>query len=191
MKRLLILITILSLSVAVSAQKAIFDIGIKGGINSSKVSLKPNDYNESNILKMHFGAFARLGFGSVFVQPEAYFTKKGGEFHDVIDLAGDFNYSAVDVPVLLGVNLMKGTNFNLHVMGGPVFGYITKDDVDYANFDQQFFKDHYVGLQYGAGIDVYMVTLDFRFENGNTVYKSDMVKGKNATFMVSLGIKLL
>lgn len=191
MKRFIILAILLTIASANYAQKAIFNLGVKGGINSSKVVLKPNDYDESNIIKMHIGAFARLGLGSVFVQPEAYFTKKGGEFQDIFDLAGDFDYSAFDVPVLLGVNVINGENFNLHVLGGPVFGFITRDDVDYSNFDKQFFNDHYVGVQYGAGIDVYMVTVDFRFENGNTIYRSDLIKGQNVTFLVSVGIKLL
>jgi len=192
MKRYLLIAVILFTTRLISAQP-IIDIGLKGGINASKVSLDINDYNESTITKMHFGAFGRVGWKKVYVQPEVYFTKKGGEFSsNVFSLAGDFDYSAVDVPVLLGVRLLDAKVLDLHLIAGPVLGFVTKSDVKgNPEFDESYFKDHYLGLQYGAGVDVLFLTVDFRFEHGNTVYEHPDFDGKNTTFMVTVGFKIL
>jgi len=192
MKRLLILITILSISGVVWSQPVI-DIGLKGGINTSKISVNLEDYNSDNITKMHLGAFGRIGWNKVYVQPEVYFTKKGGEFsYNPVNFFGEFDYSSVDVPVLLGFRLLDAKAVDLHLIAGPVFGFMTKSSVDGENdFNAQYFKDRYIGLQYGAGVDVLFLTIDLRMEHSGTVYDHPDFSGKNTTFMVSLGFKIL
>ena len=192
MKRIVILTIYSMLAIASSAQ-VIFDMGLKGGVNFSKVSLDLEDYNEDAITKMHIGAFGRVGWKKVYVQPEVYFTKKGGEFSsNVISLAGDFDYSAVDVPVLFGVRLLDAKVLDLHLIAGPVLGFVTKSSVKgNPEFDESYFKDHYLGLQYGAGVDVLFLTVDLRVEHGNTVYEHPDFDGKNTTFMVTVGFKIL
>lgn len=188
MKRFLIIAVILFSTRLISAQP-IIDIGLKGGINASKVSLDLKDYNENTITKMHFGAFGRIGWNKFYVQPEVYFTKKGGEF-SVNPL--QFDYSAVDVPVLLGFRVLDAKAFDLHLVAGPVLGFVTKSNVEGdPEFSESYFKDHYLGLQYGAGVDVLFLTVDFRFESGNTVYEAPAFDGKNTTFMVTVGFKIL
>lgn len=188
MKKIFVLIFMLTLAGSVFAQP-IIDIGLKGGINASKVSLDISDYNENTITKMHFGAFGRVGWNKFYLQPEVYFTKKGGEF-SLDPLA--FDYSAVDVPVLLGFRVLDAKAFDVHLIAGPVLGFVTKSDVEgNPEFSESYFKDHYLGLQYGAGIDVLFISLDFRFENGNTIYEHPDFDGKNTTFMITAGFKIL
>ena len=55
-----------------------FDLGIKGGVNFSKVGFDADDYTAESITKSHFGAFGRIGWDRVFIQPEFYFSGKGG-----------------------------------------------------------------------------------------------------------------
>ncbi len=190
MKRIIFIFSLVLCSVVGHAQP-IFDLGLKAGLNNSKVSLNKSDYNEESITKMHWGAFARLGVSKVYVQPEVYFTRKGGDFKDIQDMVGEFDYKSVDVPLLLGVKLFDAEAMNLHVMAGPVFSFITDSDLKSASLDEQYFKDRYTGLQYGLGVDVLFMTLDFRMEHGGKVYKYQDLNGKNRTFMVTLGFKIL
>lgn len=192
MKRLLIIGFLFVFATAVSAQPVI-DIGLKAGINTSKISVKLEDYNSDNITKMHIGAFGRIGWNKIYLQPEVYFTKKGGEFSsNVFDVAGEFDYSAVDVPLLLGFRLLDAKAFKLHLIAGPVFGFVTKSDLKGDNeFDPQYFNNHYTGLQYGAGVDVLFLTVDLRMEHSNIVYDHPDFDGKNTTFMVTVGFKIL
>lgn len=171
-----------------------FDLGLKGGANFSKLSFNLEDYNSEAVVKTHFGAFARIGWNRVFIQPEVYFSGKGGDLKSGINsLVTSFDYSTVDVPVLLGINIIKGKVFNLHAVGGPVFSGITASSVKDGNmFDNSFYRNHYFGVQYGVGIDVLFLTFDARMENGlNEFYTSQMSSDmKNNTFMLSVGFKL-
>lgn len=190
MKRVVIIFSLVIFSVVVHAQP-MFNLGLKAGLNNSKVSFNINDYNEESITKMHFGAFARVGISKIYIQPEVYFTRKGGDFKSVNDMAGEFDYKSVDVPVLLGVKLFDGETMNVHIIGGPVFSFITDSNLKSASLDERYFKDHYAALQYGVGVDILFMTLDFRMEHGGKVYSYQDLNAKNRTFMVTLGFKLL
>ncbi len=189
MKKLLI-ITLFGLMAGTITAQPIFDLGLKGGFNCSKISLSHSDYNESTITKMHYGAFARLGISKIFIQPEVYFTKKGGEFK-LKDVSSKFDYSAVDVPVLLGFKFLDVKTFSLHAMAGPVFGFVTDKKIDTSEFSKEYFEDNYCGIQYGIGADILFLTIDLRMEQGSKVFEQLNVKGKNNNFMVTVGIKLL
>jgi len=196
MKKIVLPLFFLMLSTVIFAQP-IFDLGIKAGFNNSKLSLDLDDYSSESIQKMHFGAFGRVGLGRIYAQPEVYFSKKGGEISsNVVTTVTSFDYSNVDVPVLLGFKLIKGGPVNLHLMGGPVFSFVTKTDID-GSYDPDYFKDNYVGVQYGVGVDIAFITIDARMEHGSTVYDNTSdpnaigFEGKNSTFMVSVGLKFL
>lgn len=190
MKRI-ILVAFLGVFTFTSQAQLIFDLGMKGGVNFSKVCLELKDYNEDAITKMHIGAFGRIGVSKVFLQPEVYFTKKGGDFSYNPQVFGEFDYSAVDVPLLFGVRLVDAKLFKMHLLAGPVFGFMTDKALSGENdFDKQHFNDHYIGLQYGAGIDILFMTLDLKMEQANKIYEAPTFDGKNATFMVSLGFRI-
>jgi hypothetical protein len=78
-------------------------------------------------------------------------------------------------------------------MGGPVFSFLTSKEVDGDELlDPEYYKNNYVGLQYGVGADIWGFTLDLRMENGSNMYKQMEPKmdGKNNTFMISVGYKI-
>ncbi len=191
-KRIVLIVIVSLFSVTLIAQPT-FNLGLKGGANFSKISFNAEDYSSETAVKTHFGAFARIGWNRVFIQPEVYFSGKGGDLKSgVTSLVSSFDYSTVDVPVLLGVKVIKGNVFNVHLVGGPVFSGITKKSVKDGNvFDKSFYENHYFGVQYGVGIDVLFLTFDARMENGlNDFYKSQLSSDmKNNTFMLSVGFK--
>ncbi|MCF6356819.1 MAG: PorT family protein [Draconibacterium sp.] len=192
MKKIIVPILFLLLSVISFAQPK-FDLGIKGGINTSKISLNVDDYNSESILKYHIGAFGRIGWNRIFVQPEMYFSKKGGGIElnsNVLATAASFDFNTFDAPLLLGFNVIKGSTVSFHIVAGPVFSFITKSGVS-GNLSEEYFEDHYIGVQYGLGIDVLFLTFDARMEHGGTVYSKPEIEGKNNTFMLSVGFKFL
>ncbi len=79
------------------------------------------------------------------------------------------------------------------MLGGPVFSNITKDDVSGGViFDESYYTKHYMGIQYGVGIDVLFFTIDARMENGlGKFYTQNGNNAKNNAFMLSVGIKIL
>lgn len=193
MKQLAILSLLLLFTGSLFAQP-IINVGVKAGINNSKVTANYHEFSSESIVKTHIGAFARLGYGRLYVQPEAYFSAKGGELtSDVDDMVTKFDFNNVDVPVLLGVKVINGGAANLRVMAGPVFSFITSKDInDGSEFTTQYFKDNYFGYQYGVGVDFWNFFLDARMEHGtNNLYEHNNLNSKNKTFMVTVGFKIL
>jgi hypothetical protein len=171
-----------------------FDLGIKGGVNFSKISFDADDYSSESVTKSHFGAFGRIGWNRIFIQPELYFSGKGGDVtSDVLSTAASFDYKTFDIPVLLGFRLIKNKAFDLQLVAGPVFSHITSEDLSSDEvFDQSFYEDKYVGIQYGLGVDIFMLTIHARMENGlGEFYSQSGNSAKNQTFMVSFGFKFL
>lgn len=196
MKQILFLFTFLLIACTAFSQP-IIDIGLKGGVHTSKLNLEsPLELNPESITKMHFGAFARVGLGKVYIQPEVYFSKKGSDVsYNPLQMVGSFDYKNVDVPVLLGYKLIKAKLVDLRVMAGPVFSFVTNatypDELD-EYLKDEFFNDHIMGLQYGLGVDVLFLTFDARVEHGSNVYDDpDLFSGKATTFMFSVGFKIL
>jgi hypothetical protein len=194
MKQLAIFGVLLFFSISLTAQP-IFNLGLKAGLNNSKVTFDRDEINSESIVKYHVGAFGRIGAGNIFVQPEAYFSAKGGELKQgsVLDVASQFDFNTIDIPLLLGIKVIDGEHANIRLMGGPVFSFLTSKEVDGDELlDPEYYKNNYVGLQYGVGADIWGFTLDLRMENGSNMYKQMEPKmdGKNNTFMISVGYKI-
>ncbi|GAB1452830.1 hypothetical protein MASR2M47_28860 [Draconibacterium sp.] len=188
----LFLIGILAMITSSSFAQFTFDLGVKGGVNFSKISFDVEDYSAESVTKTHFGAFARLGGERVYIQPEFYFSGKGGDVtSDIMETAASFDYKTFDIPVLLGIKLIDGKSVDLNILGGPVFSNITSKDIAGDNLaDKSFYENNYYGIQYGLSIDVLFLTFDARMENGlGDFYKQADVSGKNQNFMISVGFR--
>jgi len=193
-KKLFISLFLFAFSTAIFAQPT-FDLGLKAGFNNSKVTFDRDGYTSESIVKYHIGAFGRLGFNRIFVQPEAYFSAKGGEMDgSALDVATRFDYSTIDVPLLLGIKIIDGDRANFRIMAGPVFGFFTSSDIDNEEiFEPQYYKDSYIAFQYGIGADLLGFTLDLRMENtASNIYQqpSSDLDGNNKTFMISVGYSI-
>jgi hypothetical protein len=191
MKKLTI-IGLLALFALTGNAQGIFDAGLKAGINTSKISTTIDNYTPETINNYLFGAFARVNMWRFYIQPEAYFNSKGGEYIDKLNAStiNSFNLKTVDVPALLGFKIIDQKAFNLRVMAGPVFSFVTDKSVK-GQFAEDKLKDNFFGWQYGAGVDFLFLTLDVRKETySDDIYASPDFNTKKGNFVVSLGIKL-
>jgi len=163
-------------------------------LNTSKISTHTDDYTPETINGYQFGAFARLNMGRFYFQPEAYYNSKGGEYIDKVSPAtiNSFNLKTVDVPALLGFKIIEQKAFNLRILAGPAFSFLTnksvKGQLTRDNLENSFFEWHY-----GVGADFLFMTLDVR----KVSYSKDFYQtpdfnfdSKNGTFVISLGVKL-
>lgn len=176
MKRI-ILIT--SLAILFLNSNAQIDFGIKGGINISNVKaseILTDDYRinpvASGNLGYHVGGFMRASLVGIFIQPELYFSSIANEFK-VEDLSGAGSteqlikqkIGRMDVPVLVGVKL--GT-FRLGL--GPVGSIIVSDKSDLNDITgyEATLKSATFGYQLGAGVDIWKIGIDVRYEGNFT-----------------------
>jgi hypothetical protein len=194
--------TVLSLlMVGILSGQPVIDLGVKAGATVSTLHFRENiPYFAKNALKYHLGAFSRVGWGRFFVQPEVYFSSRGGYLKSgenaYTTAVANFDFSTVDVPLLAGVKILKDEIIQFRLMAGPMLGFMTSRKVEPRPtfeqfFSRRYFQDHLFGWQLGLGMDFRRYSLDVRLERSrNSVYQSSDFTTKNNLVLVSLGVKI-
>jgi hypothetical protein len=182
--------------ISISA-KAQFTLGIKGGLNVSK--LNTDNLSESSVAGYDLGAWARIGKG-FYLQPELYVSSKGGQFdfqtqNNTTTEKGTIRFTSLDVPLLLGESFGM-SSFNVRIMAGPMYSYIlSKNDNFSTNIKNAYsdfgnYNNSTLGYQAGAGVDLGNISVDARYEGGLTQINPKYGEKQNL-FDLSLGFKIL
>lgn len=174
MKKSILTITLMAVVLSTFAQ---FNLGIKGGINSSKITTDNfsatgytyNDFKSDAKSGYNLGAFARIG-KSIYLQPEVLYCVRKGE-----STSGTTNQSiklkTIQIPVLLGLKLIDLKLASIRAFTGPAMSFVSSGssvESNLPNVDPKNFKNNIWDWQLGAGVDVLMLTFDIRYEWGIT-----------------------
>jgi len=211
------------LSLFVVSGFAQFNFGIKAGYNSSLGlknlgSVSSGSYNLNSVKSelsngFQAGIFARIGFNKMYFQPEFLYNMGKKDYTMTLQDAQNHNLqfdkrvnvSTLEVPLLLGYKLLDFKLVNLRAFAGPKLRFNAGSSLDYNNLtsggsvtQDQLIKDikaAQLGLEAGVGIDVFMFTLDARYNLIKDMYQTkisnlniDNIQGN--TFVISLGWKL-
>ena len=162
------------IQITTAQEKSEYKLGFKGGVNFTNVGTTTGVTNKS-LTGVHFGLFAKLPITNSFaVQPELYFTTKGGELtyqNVVVDGTAKFNLNYIEVPVLAVFKIFPGFNFQV----GPYASYLVSSKVKNVNEVSFNFEDNIqsgdfnkfdTGLMAGFGIDVKSVEIGVRYNFG-------------------------
>ena len=201
MRKLILAIVLVFSSMSLSAQS--FKWGAKVNVGSPDVSL--SDIKEANnhipdvknaSLNLQLGLFARLQLLGFYIQPEAMFSNSKSELK-FEDVTGEVKINKLDLPVMVGKRFLKIFRVN----AGPVFSLKLSQDIkNVKNTSDEIianYKNATVGLQYGIGLDISMITIDLRVEKGLQSI-SDQLKIAGKSFsadqrldqvMLAVGIK--
>lgn len=160
--------------------------GIKGGANFS--NLYADDVSGTKMLTgFNAGLFGKLTIiNPVAIQPELYFTTKGGivTYDNVlVDGIARFNLNYLEVPVLIVINVTR--NFNVHF--GPYASFLisgrvqNESTVHLFDFEENITTSDYnkldAGIAAGVGIDIGALSVGARYNLGLTKV------GKERTFL--------
>ena len=189
MKKYLLSVALL-IAVCISAQ-AQFSLGIKGGVNFSKINT--DNLNESTRTGYQAGVFARFG-NAFYLQPEAYLSSTGGKFTSTDgSFHANVNFTNLSVPLLLG-HSFGSKNLNFRLMAGPIYTYALSksesfsDNANAAIADFGHYKNSTIGFQAGGGVDIGPITADLRYEGGLTKVSDDFGQRQNL-WALSVGFK--
>ncbi len=202
----LVLVTVFLFSCNIFAQLPL-SLGVKIGFNSSKMPTEFTNISDvKDQAKTGFltGAFLRVNLPVIYLQPEVYFTKKGGNFQSSTLYPNQVYtqqtvLNTIDVPVLVGVKLINLKVVNFRLMAGPVASFVSSQDISKqlngvdpnATLPPEKLKKTIWGIQAGAGIDVLKFSLDVRYEWGlNNISDYTGMTTKTKLLNVSLGMKL-
>ncbi|MEP0262898.1 porin family protein [Dokdonia sp.] len=183
MKKLIILVLLVS-SMHAFGQSAAF--GIKGGLNFGATgditSITNESFDGDNEVGFHLGAFARLKFAGIFIQPELVYTRLTTDYgKSSIDGSADYKFSKIDIPVLLGIDIVGP----LSIKAGPAFQLVLNNDLDVNGSDVVNDPENTftIGYQIGVGVQLGRLGLDLRYENAfsenDTTITSDLTEAAN------------
>ena len=188
------LLSFLLLATAASAQ---FHLGIKGGINLTKI--EGRSFNQEFRTGFHAGGFAEIGLGgNLSIQPEVLFnqinTRVDSSFSDVYQGAVNLsNYRDVQlkyltIPLLLNYKVAK--IFTLQA--GPQFGILLDQNKNLLNNGGEAFKSGDFSLVGGAQIKLAGLRLTGRYLVGlnNISDISSQSKWKSQGFQLSAGFNI-
>ena len=165
------LLSIAIITAATISAKAQFSLGVKAGVDVSKVNT--DNLKESSIAGYQAGVWARIGTG-FYLQPEVYLSSTGGKFEsnsNGTDYSGKVRFTNLNVPLLLGKSF-GGDNLNVHFNAGPIYTYILSKNTSFSdNFTAAYqdfgkYKNSTLGYQVGGGLDLGHITADVRYEGG-------------------------
>ena len=192
MKKLILASVICLFSAALSAQvSSPINLGVHAGLVNTKAN---TDFSSVSTVKenaengMMLGAFLRINLNKWYLQPELNYVSRKSE----VELEGipfEFKTKSLDVPMLLGYKIIKLPAFKLRAFAGPVASFKIDDDVKSTiegSLDSDF-KNAVWNGKFGAGIDVWKLTLDVDYEVGFSDVASDL---KQNMVNVTLGFKL-
>lgn len=182
MKRVF-LIAVMALASATAFAQKDSGFGIKGGLNYNQngdliasVGDAASDIIEGSSGKIgyHFGVFGKIELAKIYIRPEAIYTRTTSTY-DVNGISTDFDITKIDVPVLLGINLVGP----LHIFAGPAFQYQVENDLEGFSINEAE-NDFSVGLHAGLGVNLGRLGLDVRYERGFSENEANFI-GTNVT----------
>jgi hypothetical protein len=197
MKKIIILLIVLFAALDNFGQ---FTLGPKIGYSTSKLSTDIDNVKEDAKNNFQIGAFARFG-KKLYLQPEIYYATSGGTLKiEGTQAKETIKMKNLVIPVLVGYKLINAKVINLRIFAGPVANFILDKTVDASDLIQEPLQDSDLknvawGMDVGAGVDVFFLSLDLRYEFGlNNIYNpsdgDDSQSIKSNLFIVSLGFKL-
>ena len=181
-----------------SAAMAQFNIGVKGGVNISKVDDKA--FRDEFTYGYHLGGFAEVGLGKrLKIQPEVLWnqlnTRADTAFRNIYSNALDFsNYKDVklnylSIPILLNYKLLG--NF-LSLQAGPQFGVLINQDKNLLQNGGEAFKSGDFSMLAGVQLKLSAFRVTGRYaiglKNINDIDNQDQWKSQG--FQLSLGLAL-
>jgi hypothetical protein len=191
------LVVLLALVLFTQAAIAQFHVGIKGGVNISKVDGKA--FRDEFRYGYHVGGFMELGLGGKLgIQPEVLFnqlqTRADSSFKNVYENSVNIsNYQDVTlnyltIPLLLNYKL--GSLMSLQA--GPQYGILIDQSKNLLQNGKEAFKNGEFSLVGGAQIHIAKIRLQGRYFVGlnNVSDIGDQNKWKNQGFQLSLGLAL-
>ncbi len=188
MKKLMILVLLVS-SVSAFGQSAKF--GIKGGLNFgatgdiTSIVGDSQTFDGDSKVGYHIGAFAKFKFAGLFLQPELVYTRLTTDYGKSVNADADYNFSKLDIPVLLGIDVVGP----LSLKAGPAFQLVLNNDLDANGLEADDPENSFtIGYQIGAGVQLGRLGIDLRYENSfsdnDTSVTSDLTDTAGELFTI-------
>jgi Outer membrane protein beta-barrel domain len=205
MKKLILMMVVMTLVINNSNAQSGFAFGVKGGANySNQYDSKTSDFTATAKFGFAGGAFLSIPLGQYLgVQPEVLFSQKGFKATGKVlgsgyDLTRTTNY--IDVPLLLTIKPVEYVS----IVVGPQYSYLIKQKDVFSNnlftseqtqaFTNENLRKNVLGFVGGVDINVKNVVVGLRagwdVQNNNGDGTTTTPRYKNAWTQATLGFRL-
>ena len=193
MKNKMVIVLLMSLLTSSLAYSQV-RLGIRGGINSSKMSssteVNTGDYKITcpnySVIGYHVGLISQIKLFNFFIQPELLYSSIHNDLEVYSlnsanpDKATEVSQklNRIDIPVMVGYKLKI-----LKLEVGPVASFVlsnTSDLESITNYDMQWNKAT-IGYQAGIGLDVGKIALDVKYEGNLSTFGTGINIGTTTT----------
>lgn len=192
--RLLGLLAATFISTVVVAQ---VDVVPRFGVHASGLDAKLTDFKTEASTGWNAGLDLQLGRGMIFLQPGAHYYRynadltRAPELEDAFELKGQTTISQIKTPVNLGLRLTgEGGLLDIYATGGVVPTFLMGvRETDAFAFNESDLNAFTWGASVGAGVNLWFLNLDMRYEWGISDFLVDS-NAKNNVFTAAVGIRL-
>jgi opacity protein-like surface antigen len=172
--------------------KSPIHFGLKGGANSSSLSLSGSNLDARHSLGYHAGIFTRVDFSKVYVQGELLYSQKKSKVENGSAGTQQVKWNSIEVPVVVGYKILRSEDVTLRIFGGGVYSHTLNEKASILkqvsqSFDK--FDKSNIGYQAGAGVDIGRLTFDMKYEGALTSI-SNQFKARPNTFHASIGFMI-
>ncbi|MBN2598445.1 MULTISPECIES: porin family protein [Labilibaculum] len=192
MKKIFLAAVICMFSSALFAQlSSPVNFGLHAGLVSTKADTDMGGFSgikEKADNGMMLGAFLRINLNKWYVQPELNYVSRKSQL-EILGDSYDIKTKSLDVPILLGYKIIKLPAFKLRAFAGPVASFKIDDSLK-SSAEERLngnFKGAVWNGKFGAGVDVWKLTLDVDYEVGFSDVAEDL---KQNMVNVTLGFKI-
>ncbi len=181
----------------VSSAFAQFDLGVKAGVNITKID--GQSFNDQFKYGYHLGGFAAIGLGKKFgLQPEVLYNQNtmrvDSSYNNVVNVfqngLTDVKLNYISIPILLNYKLIGKF---ITLQAGPQFGILIDQNRSLLQNGGDAFKKGDFSMLGGVQIKLGPLRVNGRYVVGlnNISEISDGSKWKSQGFQVSAGLALL
>lgn len=108
------------------------------------------------------GIYGNLNLGLVYIRPKLVYSQANSSYNLYEETGSEnFKLSTLDLPVLVGIKIIKPISFVL----GPAFKYVIDSDMENLSF-KNIENDVTVGLNVGFAIIIGRVGIDLIYDRG-------------------------
>lgn len=201
----LLLISLLFISIGLNAQR----FGLKFAWSQSDINNFTNAKQEKNLYQGYeIGIYGRSD-SRIYLQPEIYYQKKEGVYANIPQLSNfnpavdtfkqEITLHTINIPLVLGLNVIKHKNFTLHGFAGIQSSVVVDNkitsDYKFKPLTKNNIENITVKYFYGVGFDLFFLSFDIRYynESVNILSESDNIQFPSLKnyYTFNIGLKLL
>lgn len=194
MKRKMLLLSAVFISITATSFAQKFQLGIKAGADVDKIS--GTSFKDAFAYGYHLGGFATIGLSkNVSLQPELYYSTANMKRDSSIDNIyqqidpSKIKFSYLNIPLLL--NIKAGEK--LSILAGPKFGILSNSTLSVKENAKSAFKNGDLALVAGLQLNFTGIYIYGRYQIGvsNINKVADQEKWTRQTIHVGVALKII